>query len=182
VLDACLSEAQPGDTTFSVKYLRNPSSVVPKTSAFKVTILTQDGDSVCASTDTATVSGFTPGKIKNFNVTFADPSVQKTEVSADITLTLSSRLESDSYVEISVPQNVTVASALTCKSLNTIYQQFTPSCSFHGDKIVIRDLFYGVGYDPEVDQPIELRFLNAFGLPDSVKGMDFTVATYTALK
>ena len=77
---------------------------------------------------------------------------------------------------------MTVSSVLTCKSLNTIYQQFTPSCSLHGDKIVIRDLFYGVGYDPEVDQPIELRFLNAFGLPDSVKGMDFTVTTYTALK
>lgn len=77
--------------------------MVPESGAFKVSILSQDGEPVCVSTETVTVSGFTPGRVKSLNVSFANPTVQKTEVSADLSITLSSGLESDSYVEISMP-------------------------------------------------------------------------------
>jgi hypothetical protein len=156
IKDACIFPVSPGRAFFEFSMVKNPL-MVKETGSSKVTIMAKDSTVLAASVDPIKVSGFTPGPFKLFNASLSTPTVNSLS-SLIVKILPSNILYENSSIRLTFDPLLKLTSSVTCESVNTVATKLRPTCTVSSSNLlVIKDLFYAVGYDPNVDNAVEVK-------------------------
>ena len=160
----------------------NPGSV-RDTSPFHVRVLDSASQLLLAQTTTSPIvpsTEFETADLQQLSLEPSNPTVQEAS-SLRLSLLTTNGLSADARIEIKFPTEIGLASDCSAQTLTVQTMKLSAICSVSpaSSLVVLSDLFYSYGYDPDMDKVLKLDLIDIISKnPASVSpNLAFTVTT-----